>query len=534
MTEIAEKAAKTELVRGTRIAKNSALNLVTGILTSCLGLIFVPIMLHAFGTELYGVLSVTWMVLGYLAWLDLGLSRASAKFVAQELVMGRLDEAASWAWTALLTQTLLALAGAIILSVCAPTVVKYLHVATKNRTLVILALHLFAFSIPISLAARSLNGVLQAGQRFGWINTLSVITTISTYIVYALGIVLKADFRFVIYGLFVARFIELVGAYLGAVSVVPGLKSFTRVKLFQKDYRSHVKTMITYGSWVTVASILGPVLLTFDQWMITIIVGVALLPFYTVPFNLLMRLNLFSSSLLPTLFPSFSALHAKGEWDRIETFFIRAHRYLLIVLLPILFVLLTSGPDVLRLWLGPTFAAQAGVPLQILAFGFGIGMLAPFTGTLLEAVGRPDILSKVYLVELPLNIATVYWFTKHYGINGAALSYTVRTIAETVVLWIVLYRVVPFSAVKFAKQIFRPIGLSIAIFAIAAWAIGGFSATSCSHVVGTTLALVLYSGAVLTSVIDKRDRQFFVTLFRKQTTTSTKLNSPSPENCSCD
>jgi hypothetical protein len=55
--------------------------------------------------ELYGVLSITWMIFGHLGWMDLGFSAACTKFVAGSLATGREDEAASWAWTSVAAQT---------------------------------------------------------------------------------------------------------------------------------------------------------------------------------------------------------------------------------------------------------------------------------------------------------------------------------------------------------------------------------------------------------------------------------------------
>ena len=142
------------MTEGRRLFKNSALNLSTGVVIVGLNLLFVPLTLHAFGTELYGILSVTWMVLANLAWLDMGFSRATARFVAQDLSVGKHDKAAVWAWTAVTTQTLLGLAGGVILSCLAPFIVDNIHVQPENRQLVILSLRLFAFAIPVQFATR--------------------------------------------------------------------------------------------------------------------------------------------------------------------------------------------------------------------------------------------------------------------------------------------------------------------------------------------------------------------------------------------
>jgi O-antigen/teichoic acid export membrane protein len=504
----------SEASYGRRIARNSVLNLCTGAAVMCLSLIFVPLMLHAFGTELYGVLSVTWMVLGYFSWLDFGFGRASARFVARELALGRPDEAASWAWTAIITQACLGLCGGVLLSILTPLLVSLLHVQAQNMRLVAATLQLFAFSIPLTLATRSLNGVLEAAQRFDWINALNLVSSLLTYAVYGIGALQGANFSFVIYGLFALRFVALAGSYWGAMRVLPGLRSPVAIKRLKSGYGSHARAMIAYGSWVTVAAVVGPMLLTFDQWMIGIIMGVALLPFYSVPFNVLGRLSIFPSSISSTLFPAFSSLHAANNWEKIEFYFLRAHRYLLIILIPISFMLFTWGGEILRLWVGPEFALQGATPLRILVVGFGIGLLAPFSGALLEGIGRPDIVAKLYLVELPFNVGAVYLLTTRFGLAGAALSYTLRAFVETVMMWLVAYRVMPLSFKKFAITTFLRPGLAALSLGIAASVIRSPRLGSYFDVIGTALSLAIYGMVTATLILDNTDKSLILRFYR--------------------
>jgi O-antigen/teichoic acid export membrane protein len=500
-------ATEPHHIHGKKLAWNSVLSLLTGILIAVLNVIFVPPMLHKFGTGLYGVLSVTWVVLANLSWLDFGFSRASAKYVAMELGLGRPEQAAQWTWTAVFTQTIMGAAGAAILWILAPTIVNHIHVQPDQASLVILTLRLFAFSIPLDFATRSLTGVLQAGQRFDWVNGLGLFANLVTFAVYAAGVARGSHFSVVIYGLFLLRLLNLVGAYWGAVRVLPTLKKFPRFASFRGIYRSHAMAMIRYGSWVTVVSIVGPMILYFDQWMISVILGIALLPFYTIPFNLLSRLGLFPSSLTSTLFPAFSALEARTEWDKIENYFVRAHRYLVTALIPMLFVLFVWAPEILRLWIDADFSQAATPAFRILIWGYGIGLLAPLSGALIEAIGRPDVLAKLYLIELPFNVIIVWTMTKKFGVIGAAMSYSIRNTIETIVVWWLVYRLVPFSGKFFIKMgLLRP-GFLLALMIAAAYIIRDGHVRSMFDVSATILALVMYVIGVILFVPDARDRQ---------------------------
>ena len=224
-----------------RIARNSVLNLSTTIVISGLNLVFIPLMLHAFGTELYGVLSFTWAVLANLSWLDFGFGRTSTRFVAQELEKGRPMEACFWAWTALVAQAAMGSLGAALLWFLAPFLVEHIRVSGEAKELVILTLRLFAFALPIDFATKSMTGVLQAGQRFDWVNGLNVFGAVGTFVVYTAGIIHGHDFYLIVYGLFAARIVSLAGAVWGATHVLPGAHvAFEFDERFDKLFEAHM------------------------------------------------------------------------------------------------------------------------------------------------------------------------------------------------------------------------------------------------------------------------------------------------------
>jgi len=102
------------------LARNSLISLGTSAAVLGLGILFVPLMLHEFGLELFGILTITWVLVANLAWLDLGLSSAAARYVAGELAVGSRESAAIWAWTAIATQACLGALGAVAVWFASP------------------------------------------------------------------------------------------------------------------------------------------------------------------------------------------------------------------------------------------------------------------------------------------------------------------------------------------------------------------------------------------------------------------------------
>ena len=472
-------------------------------------------MLRSFGMELYGVLTVTWMLLGQLGWLNLGLGRAATRFVARDLSLGEPDRAGRWAWSAMATQVAAGATGAAFVWVFAPALVDLLSVRPENYDLVVFTLRAFALAIPLELASSSLRGVLEATQSFGTLNALGVVEALWTYGVYAVAIGLGGDLPAVVYGL-VGYKVVIVGVLLGlAGRALPSLLDRSTIAATVSGFRSQLGELLGFGGWIAAAQGAGPILLYSERWMISGLLGAAALPLYTVPSGLLQRLAFLPASLTSTLFPAYTDLHARGEWSRLDEYFVRSNKYLLLALVPILFVVFVGGRTALTLWIGAEFAAEATVPLQVVTLGFVVALLAPLSGALLEGAGRPDIIPKVYAVELPLSLFIVYALTSQFGVVGAAWSFVLRAGFETGAIWVLVYRVLPVSREKIFAECVRPFALAILVLGASAVAITWADLPTITALAVSATVLAGYAAYAALVVVDGRDRDLFSSLLNR-------------------
>ena len=506
------------LTHSRRLARNSLLSLGTSVVVLGLGVLFIPLMIREFGLELFGILTITWVLVANLAWLDLGLARAAARYVARELAVGDSRAAAIWAWTAIGTQACFGALGAIAVWFAAPFLIDALGVSPGVRDLGILSFQLFALALPIEFVIRSLVGVLEAGQRFGLANALAIFGSAGFYLAGVVVVLLDQDFRIILYAFFALRILSFLASFVAANKVVPLFRSFLTAEFMTRRYLARVREMIRFGGWIALGLLLGPMLLYFDQWLIGVILTVTTLTYYTVPFNLLSRLFVFPASIIRPLFPAFSALDATDQKDRIEHYYLRAHRYLFFALVPICFVVFVWAQEILEAWIGASFALQATDTMRILAVGFVISLLAPLSGALLNGIGRPDIVTKLYIVELPLNIASVWALTHAYGINGAAWSYVVRSIFETGLLWILVGRTISFSkeSLAFAKRLSSQAAMTLIAMGTLAVLLSGSRIDDPESIALTLSVLAGYGTVVSLLVLDRQDWRFLRTLARRE------------------
>ncbi|HAL57087.1 MAG TPA: hypothetical protein DCP63_11595, partial [Bacteroidetes bacterium] len=78
-----------------RIARNSLYNLSTQAATMLLALWAIPMILAGISAERFGLLALAWAILGYFGLLDLGISRAVTKYVAESVARNAPEEVRS-------------------------------------------------------------------------------------------------------------------------------------------------------------------------------------------------------------------------------------------------------------------------------------------------------------------------------------------------------------------------------------------------------------------------------------------------------
>src|SRR5260370_33778460 len=150
--------------RGRRlIAKNTVFNLLGQVLPMAVGVVTIPLIVRGLGTAQYGILSIAMMLLGYFNIFDLGLSRATVKFVAENLDPENIHKDPELIWTSLSLLVCLGIIGAAIAAFFVP--ISVTHLFTRPPALpgqAPIALFILFASMPVILANNSLLSCLQA------------------------------------------------------------------------------------------------------------------------------------------------------------------------------------------------------------------------------------------------------------------------------------------------------------------------------------------------------------------------------------
>ena len=413
-----------------RLFKNVLYNFVGQAFPLIIGILSIPYMVQQLGTEQFGILTLVWMVMGYFSLFDLGLGRATTKFVAEVWGQGKPAQIPSIVWTSVTAQLILGcIGGAALASVTPWLTTQIFKISFEVLPSAQLAFYFSSVSLPIVLVSGSFRGVLEALQRFDVVNLIKGSASSLSYLLPVGVLLLGGGLVSVVALLVFVRLVGLICYIIADITLVPMLRQIH----WKKDL---LKMLFSFGGWITVSSIIGPLLVYADRFLISILFSVAMITYYVVPYEAITRLWIIPISLTTTLFPAFSTLWGGGEKQKVQALFAKAIRYTLLSLGPIVFLLFFFAKPILMLWMGEDFAQKSAVVMGFLSIGVLLNSLARIPSAFIQGIGKPDIQAKFLLAETPFYIVLAWLSIKHWGIVGAAGAWSLRALIDAILLYV--------------------------------------------------------------------------------------------------
>ncbi|MCD6486475.1 MAG: flippase [Syntrophobacterales bacterium] len=455
------------LTSGRVLARNTICNLVGQIAPLLVALFAIPLLIKGLGTARFGVLTLAWVVVGYFSLFDLGLGRALTKLVAEKLGAERAEDIPGLICTALALMGMLGIIGALAAASISPWLVhNILKIPRALQDETLKAFYLLALSIPVVISATGLRGVLEAHQRFDLTNIVRIPLGMFTFLG-PLIVLLFSNSLFPVVAVLVAGRFLTCGVFLVlCLRLIPVLRHNIRPQ------RTMVWPLISFGSWMTVTNIVGPLMVYLDRFLIGALISVAAVAYYATPYEVVTKLWFISGAVAGVLFPAFSSTLAQDQ-DRTARLFGRGINYIFLVLFPLVLVIVTLAHEGMTLWLGVEFADNSVFVLQWLIVGVFINSIAQIPFALVQGAGRPDLTAKMHLIELPFYLWTLWWLLGVYGIKGAAIAWVVRVGIDTLILFVMAQWLLPNTKALIRDSLLRII-IAVCIFIVAGYITGLF------------------------------------------------------------
>jgi O-antigen/teichoic acid export membrane protein len=385
-----------------RVRDDTLVVLAGQIIALATTLILTPVQLQRMGYAHYGLLSLAVSVAGLSGFLDYGLGWTALRYIP--LMHGATGVRA-------LARRLVRLAGAVgLLAAFVPAVLLPLAIpGTPPKAIVALA----CLIIPASVVAGSLTSIIRATGDYRRSTLVATATVVSTNVVWVLAAGRQHD-------------VATVLAWQLFAAVASSLYWWHRLPTGDEGPAQFVRPreMLRFAVLSAFVGLSVVLISAADKFLVGAAVGVALLPFYSIPVSLASRLTLLSSSLTAVVFPRMSRAHGEGPATDAHALSGRILTGAAATTATILAGILWAGPSFFSLWISPEFAEETRWTLRSLAIGFavyGVGQLGYAANDARGRVGRS--LWTVLSVTIP-TLGLMALAARLQGVEAAALTFS--------------------------------------------------------------------------------------------------------------
>ena len=490
------------LTSGRLLARNTVYNLIGQVVPLIAAFFSIPFLIDGLGTDRFGVLMLAWMVIGYFSLFDMGLGRALTKLIAEKLGSGDVNEIPALAGTGLFLMSVLGLTGTFAVAALTPWLVHnalkitpFLQVETSR------SLFLLAVSIPIVISTAGIRGILEAYQHFGAINLLRVPMGSFTFIGPLIVILFSKSLVTVVAVLVAGRALSWALHLFVCLRLIPVLRLGIKIK------RVLIFPLFSFGGWMTISNIIGPLMVYFDRFLIGAMVSMAAVAYYTTPYEVVTKLWFIPGALVFVLYPAFSTMVGHDP-IRTARFFTRGTNYILMALFPLILITITLSHEGLALWIGSEFADKSAQVLRWIALGVFINSLGQIPYAFLQGAGRPDITAKLHLFELLFYLPAVWLLIVVYGIEGAAVAWAARMVVDTLILFGISRRIL------FAADLLQKRFIFIVIGALFAMGLGFFVVGAVFKVFFLFFSLTSFFVTEYFFILSTDEKTYFLSRFK--------------------
>lgn len=433
---------------------NAFFNILSTIVNILLLFILTPVITRGLGDVGYGVYIILGTIGGALSILNLGLGEATLRYVSfyyskdDKKSVNRVFNATFWLYAILgfiVSIVFIITPGSII------TLLNLEFLGEDGNLLIRITILLFFInfingcfsSVPQALQRYDIYSYVQIG-----INVVRFITNICVI--------------FVGYGLKELVFVNGIigiGSLLLNITVAKLLLPYLSILRIPK--KSDYKEIFSYGVYAFFTQLIGLVWQYCDNILLSIFLGPQFVGYFSIPMQLIGKINGVLSSGFGILFPKFSATDKKREITGLYVSSTQMSLYLsILIFVPFSLVV----DDFLYLWVSPEFAEKAAGIAIVLGFSYIIrGAFLPYE-SLLKGIGKPQYITLVTMLSSLVILISDITMIPLYGLNGVGIAYVFSSSVGVIVLLIIWNKIIKEKIIKAFKIYFIPYFVGVLVF----------------------------------------------------------------------
>ena len=272
-----------------------------------------------------------------------------------------------------------------------------------------------------------------------------------------------------------------------------------------QGYIRNTKKLLSFGGQMFGANATNVILNQIDIILIGYFLVAADVGYYSTAIAIASLFTIIPSAIQRITFPATSEFWSKNNHQALNKMIDKSMKYSACILL---FVGLGVGffaKEIMGFVFGPEFICAA-LPLCVLLIARVIrgGTIVPI-GTVIPAIGRPDINLKIEVICAGMNVGLNILLIPLFGILGAAIATTISLLTGVVIFFIFVIKLLP------VKIDFRWHAYAMGTAFIALVSFWGAKTLINSYLAGGII-LCLYAILILTFFLTNEDRSIFISI----------------------
>lgn len=471
-----------------------------------LALASMPYIVHKLGNDVYGVLVLVISVLGFFAFLDLGVTNASIKYISEAYVRNDNDEIGKIIGSSLLLYLVTGIGGALVIMLMTDRLVqRMLDIPAAYHADAAFAFRLAAFGFLLNMILGVFSAIPKALQRYDIATRINVtvgsLLTLSTIALLYFG----WGLREVVMVNFLSSLLSL-GIYMVvARTMLPAV-----VIRFKIDAVT-LKKLFSFGVFSLLVMLSTTILFQLDRILIGAYSGAAQVAFYAVPASIAFRIHAFVANIMGVVFPLCSELHATGQKAKLRELYLRASKYAFIIAISIATPLVVLSGQVMKYWMGDEYALKSSHVLMLLAISSFFASMSTIPAFLLDGIGKPRVNAFFAVLSALMNIMLCLLLIPRYGVIGAALANLANFVLVVLYLVMVDVRILHVGLFSFIANIWtRPLATALVQGVATTCIIVPLISGIATLIIGLLVSVgTYYLCAVAFKAIDDEDLSFF-------------------------
>ncbi len=394
--------------------RGASVSFIMALCAAFLSYLIRVIFARTLGPEEYGLFyGILTFILFFLFLRDLGLGKALTKFISHAHATNQKEACKTIVAIPFIFQLLSSFFFISLVLIFANTLARdYFQDARAASILALLTIYIVT-SVLFRLEKQTFQGV-QKMFLFSSIEVVkNAVVLLLAFLFFSLGHSLYAA---------VLSFV-LVGPILTLIY----LPSFLKIIPFRSKIREFKTTtceMFKFGLPALTTAVGGKIIGYIDTLILVGLVSLREVGIYNVVLPSAIIFLFIGRALSSVVFPMSSELQAKKEYKKLQKGIGLAHRYSLLLMLPIVVFLFTFAEVFLGLLFGLEYISGA-TAFRVLLFGILLYIVAQSNNSLLSGIGKPKIVMYITLFAAGINILLNLFLIPLYSINGAALATTI-------------------------------------------------------------------------------------------------------------